>query len=77
MTSIRHGVILLALAILGAALAWAFWDALGGYEGARLADLATADAKFLRRYMGEEGYQHFMAFHNLEMARDEALEVAA
>ena len=42
-----------------------------------LADLATADAKFLRRYMGEEGYQHFMAFHNLEMARDEALEVAA
>lgn len=42
MTPIRHGPVILALSIIGAALAWAFWDALGGYEGARLADLAAA-----------------------------------
>lgn len=30
-----------------------------------LTDLTTADPKFLRRYMGEEGYREFMAFHGL------------
>jgi putative hemolysin len=30
-----------------------------------LVDLAQADSKFLRRYMGEEGYRDFMAFHGL------------
>jgi multisubunit Na+/H+ antiporter MnhB subunit len=42
MMTIRHGLIVLALAITGVALAWAFWDALGGYEGKRLAELAAA-----------------------------------
>lgn len=30
-----------------------------------LADLTTADTKFLRRYMGEDGYRNFIAFHGL------------
>lgn len=33
-----------------------------------MADLATADPKFLRRYMGEEGYRDFMTFHGLPTA---------
>jgi putative hemolysin len=30
-----------------------------------MADLTTADPKFLRRYMGDEGYRSFMAHHGL------------
>jgi putative hemolysin len=30
-----------------------------------MTDLVTADPKFLRRYMGEEGYHRFMAYHGL------------
>lgn len=30
-----------------------------------LTDLTTADTKFLRRYMGEEGYRNFISFHGL------------
>lgn len=30
-----------------------------------MTDLVTADPKFLRRYMGEEGYRQFMAYHGL------------
>jgi len=33
--------------------------------GFLMADLVTADPKFLRRYMGEAGYQNFMAHHGL------------
>lgn len=33
--------------------------------GFMIADLTTADPKFLRRYMGEEGYRLFRAFHGL------------
>jgi hypothetical protein len=29
-----------------------------------MVDLTTADPKFLKRYMGEEGYANFMACHN-------------
>ena len=29
-----------------------------------MVDLTTADPKFLKRYMGEEGYANFMAYHN-------------
>ena len=29
-----------------------------------MADLTTADPKFLKRYMGDEGYKSFMAFHS-------------
>ncbi len=32
-----------------------------------MADLVTADPKFLRRYMGEEGYRGFMAFHGVQV----------
>ncbi len=45
-----------------------------------MAVLVTADAKFLRRYMGEEGYRHFMAYHGLnadDNASSEAAQVAA
>jgi putative hemolysin len=38
--------------------------------GFLLADLVTADPKFLRRYMGEEGYSNFRSFH--EMKDEEA-----
>lgn len=38
----RHGVILGALAVIGLALGWAFLDALGAHQGARLAELAAA-----------------------------------
>lgn len=33
--------------------------------GFLLADLVTADPKFLRRYMGEVGYRDFMAYHGV------------
>jgi putative hemolysin len=36
--------------------------------GFLLADLVTADPKFLRRYMGEAGYQSFMAYHGVAEA---------
>lgn len=39
---IRHGLILLALALIGTTLAWAFWSGLSGYHGERLAELAAA-----------------------------------
>ncbi len=45
-----------------------------------MADLVTADPKFLRRYMGDEGYRGFMSFHGLnagESAASEPAEVAA
>ena len=45
-----------------------------------MADLVTADPKFLRRYMGEEGYRSFMAFHGVSVddgASPETAEVAA
>ncbi len=34
--------------------------------GFLIADLTTADSKFLRRYMGDDGYQTFRAFHGME-----------
>jgi len=43
--------------------------------GFLLADLVTADPKFLRRYMGDEGYRNFRAFHGLE--EEDVLEAAA
>lgn len=36
--------------------------------GFLMADLVTADPKFLRRYMGEAGYANFMAHHGLAEA---------
>lgn len=36
----RNAFVVIALAFIGAALAWAFWDAVAGQTGARLADLA-------------------------------------
>lgn len=41
-----------------------------------MADLVTADAKFLRRYMGEEGYRGFMRFHGLKTDEGAASETA-
>jgi multisubunit Na+/H+ antiporter MnhB subunit len=37
---VRQPLILALLALIGATLAWAFWDALTGYAGTRLAELA-------------------------------------
>lgn len=45
-----------------------------------MADLVTADPKFLRRYMGEQGYRDFMAYHGLRVddgASSSTAEVAA
>jgi len=36
----RHFLVVIALTLIGAALAWAFWDAVAGQADARLADLA-------------------------------------
>jgi putative hemolysin len=46
--------------------------------GFLLSDLLTADPKFLRRYMGEEGYLNFRTFHGLkeEEVKDGVLEAA-
>ena len=35
-----------------------------------ITDLTTSDPKFLKRYMGEEGYARFMAFHEAEEPKD-------
>ena len=35
-------------------------------------DLTTSDPKFLKRYMGDEGYARFMAYHGAEEPKDEA-----
>ena len=39
---IRQGLIVLALGLIGGALAWVLWGVLSGYSGARLADVAAA-----------------------------------
>lgn len=36
-----------------------------------ISDLTTSDPKFLKRYMGDEGYARFMAFHNAEEPKDD------
>ncbi len=41
--------------------------------GFMLADLTTADPKFLRRYMGDEGYRRFREFHGM---KDEPVDAA-
>ena len=40
--SLRKGVILVALLVIGAALAWSFWIGLDGNPGPRLAEIAAA-----------------------------------
>jgi putative hemolysin len=36
-----------------------------------MTDLTTSDPKFLRRYMGNEGYERFMAFHGAQEPKSE------
>ena len=36
-----------------------------------ITDLTTSDPKFLRRYMGDEAYARFMAYHGAEEPKDE------
>ena len=42
MKALREGLIILALLVIGAGLAWAFWTGMTEYTGARLAELAAA-----------------------------------
>ncbi len=42
MKALREGLIILALVVMGAALAWAFWTGMTGHTGTRLAELAAA-----------------------------------